>query len=82
LKNVSVVGVHWGLLAKHEPETVTSTWEGIFRLVEQGKFRGTVFEGKYKGLADVGRALEDLETRKTWGKVVVDMPEEEERARL
>ena len=74
--------MHWGLLAKHEPETVTSTWEGIFKLVEQRKFRGTVFEGKYKGLADVGRALEDLETRKTWGKVVVDMPEEEERARL
>ncbi|KAF8538953.1 hypothetical protein BDD12DRAFT_840005 [Trichophaea hybrida] len=82
LKNVSVVGIHWGMFEKHEPETVTSTWEGIFKLVEQGKFKGTVFSGEYRGLADVGRALQDLEKRKTWGKVVVDIPEEEERARL
>ncbi|CCX17475.1 Similar to Quinone oxidoreductase-like protein 2 homolog; acc. no. A7RK30 [Pyronema omphalodes CBS 100304] len=82
LKNVSVVGIHWGMYAKNEPEMVPITWKGIFDLIKQGKFRGTVFSGQYTGLKEMARALEDLETRKTWGKVVVDVPEEEEKARL
>jgi NADPH2:quinone reductase len=70
------------MYAKNEPEMVPITWKGIFDLIKQGKFRGTVFSGQYTGLKEMARALEDLETRKTWGKVVVDVPEEEEKARL
>lgn len=83
LKNVSIVGLHWGMYAKNEPAVVGETWDGIFELVKQGKFRGTVFDGKvFRGLGSVGEALEWLGSRKTWGKVVVEVGEEEERARL
>ncbi|KAA8909519.1 NADPH2:quinone reductase [Sphaerosporella brunnea] len=85
LKNVSVVGIHWGLYATREPETVTTTWEGIFELVRKGQFKGTVFDGEtFKGLKEVGRALQWLEGRRTWGKVVVEVDDEDEekKARL
>jgi len=83
LKNVSVMGIHWGMYAKKEPQTVQTTWDGIFKLVKEGKFRGTVFDGEiFMGLGEIGRALEWLEGRKTWGKVVVEVDDEDDKAKL
>lgn len=78
LKNVSVVGLHWGMYAKEEVETVEEVWRGLYRLMEEGKFRSTVFNDRsFCGLEDVGGALGMLGKRETWGKVVVEVPEEE-----
>ncbi|TVY15892.1 Quinone oxidoreductase-like protein 2-like, partial [Lachnellula arida] len=77
LKNISLVGLHWGAYAIHEPEKIAEVWEGIFRLIAEGKFRGTVFTDKeFVGLESVGEALEALGSRETWGKVVVKVPQE------
>jgi NADPH2:quinone reductase len=77
LKNISVVGLHWGQYAVHEPETVEVVWNGLFELMEKGKFRGTVYNDKeYVGLEAVPEALESLGSRGTWGKVVVKVPQE------
>ena len=77
LKNISVVGLHWGQYAVHEPETVETVWEGLFELMAQGKFRGTVYtDREYVGLESVPEALESLGSRGTWGKVVVKVPQE------
>lgn len=72
LKNVSLVGLHWGQYANFEPETVDVVWRGIFELVAQGKYRGTAFKDEsFVGLESVPRALRALGGRETWGKVVV-----------
>ena len=76
LKNVAVVGLHWGAYVQYDPATIVRVWEGLFELIRQGKFRSTVFEEKFDGLGDVGRALAWLEGKKTWGKAVVDVEEE------
>lgn len=74
LKNVSIVGLHWGQYAKFETETVGVVWRGIFDLVRQGKFRGTAFKDEsFVGLESVPRALQALGGRETWGKVVVNI---------
>ncbi|KAJ5326140.1 uncharacterized protein N7506_009242 [Penicillium brevicompactum] len=74
LKNVSIVGLHWGQYAKFETETVGDVWKGIFDLVKQGKFRGTSFKDEsFVGLESVPRALKALGGRETWGKVVVNV---------
>lgn len=68
------------MYAKFEPHVVDDVWNGIFKLIAEKKFRGTVWDGgkNYKnGLADVGRALEALGARKTWGKVVLDVESDE-----
>ncbi|KAI5781843.1 hypothetical protein EDC01DRAFT_694001 [Geopyxis carbonaria] len=84
LKNVSIVGLHWGVYSKREDEreTVAGVWRGLEEMMQKGTFKPTVFDGVYKGLESVGQALEDLGARKTWGKVVVDVQEAGEKSRL
>lgn len=70
LKNISIVGIHWGVYSINEPETVGVVWDGLFKLMREGKFRGTVYTDKeYVGLESVGEALKSLGSRGTWGKV-------------
>lgn len=79
LKNISIVGIHWGVYSTKEPDTVEKVWEGLFELMESGKFKGTVFTDKeFVGLEKVGEALAALGRRDTWGKVVVKVPQEGE----
>ena len=75
LKNVSLIGLHWGMYAREEPETVEEVWKGLFRLMEEGKFKSTVYkDDDFIGLETVAGALEMLGRRDTWGKVVVRVP--------
>ncbi|KAI1647100.1 NAD(P)-binding protein [Daldinia loculata] len=77
LKNISLVGIHWGAWAKFQKEGIPVVWNGINKLVEQGKFKGTVFSDKeFVGLESVPDALVALGGRETWGKVVVKIPQE------
>lgn len=77
LKNVSVVGLHWGMYATMEPEMVEVVWDGLFKLMEEGKYKGTVFsDQEYVGLESVPAALKALGGRESWGKVVVKVPQE------
>lgn len=77
LKNVSVVGLHWGMYATYEPETVEKVWDALTEMMESGKFKGTCFtDREFVGLETVPAALEALGSRESWGKVVVKVPEE------
>ncbi|KAL3472423.1 hypothetical protein BJX99DRAFT_235515 [Aspergillus californicus] len=72
LKNVSIVGLHWGQYARFEKEAVDLVWKGIFDLIAQRKFKGTAFtDESFVGLESVPKALQALGGRETWGKVVV-----------
>lgn len=79
LKNISVVGLHWGAYTTNEPEAIKGVWDGLFELMETGRFKGTCFTDKeYVGLESVPEALQALGARDTWGKVVVKVPQEGE----
>ncbi|KAI0870441.1 hypothetical protein GGS24DRAFT_103195 [Hypoxylon argillaceum] len=76
LKNIALVGIHWGAYAKFERGSIPVVWEGIGKLIEQGKFKGTVFtDKKFVGLETIPDALIALGGRETWGKVVVKIPQ-------
>ena len=78
LKNISVMGLHWGAYATNEPEAIKEVWDGLFNLMETGRFKGTCFTDKeYSGLETVPAALQALGARDTWGKVVVKVPQED-----
>jgi NADPH2:quinone reductase len=80
LKNVSLVGLHWGQYANFETKTVGVVWKGIFDLIAQGKFKGITFKDEtFVGLDSVPRALKALGSRDTWGKVVVKVIDEKSR---
>ncbi|KAI4718177.1 zinc-binding alcohol dehydrogenase-like protein [Aureobasidium sp. EXF-10727] len=77
LKNVSVMGLHWGAYATNEPEMIEVVWKGLFDLMDSGKFRGTCYTDKdFVGLETIPEALKALGARDTWGKVVVKVPQE------
>jgi len=78
LKNVSIVGLHWGMYAVEEPKTVETVWKGLEDMIAEGKFRPTVFtDRQFVGLDSVGDALNMLGSRGTWGKVVVKVPQDQ-----
>ncbi|THY79159.1 hypothetical protein D6C86_00073 [Aureobasidium pullulans] len=67
LKNVSVMGLHWGAYAINEPEMIEVVWKGLFDLMESGKFRGTCYTDKeFVGLETIPEALKALGARDTW----------------
>ncbi|EJT80827.1 alcohol dehydrogenase [Gaeumannomyces tritici R3-111a-1] len=79
LKNISIVGIHWGAYTINEPAAITEVWNGIRDLIRQGKFRGTEFTDKeFVGLEAVPAALQALGGRETWGKVIITVPQGDE----
>ena len=77
LKNVSLVGLHWGAYTREGPETIEEVWRCLFRLIDEGKFKGTVYSDRtFSGLESVGEALGMLGRRETWGKVVISVPQD------
>lgn len=76
LKNISLVGIHWGQYAFHEKESIAVVWKGINKLIEQGTFKGTVYTDKeFVGLDSIPEALIALGGRESWGKVVIKVPQ-------
>ncbi|RUS34290.1 chaperonin 10-like protein [Jimgerdemannia flammicorona] len=69
LKNISLVGVHWGAYVPNEPERIPEVWDGLFRMFANGTFRPVVYERVYD-IAEIPEALDAIGTRKTYGKVV------------
>ncbi|CAE7099868.1 unnamed protein product [Rhizoctonia solani] len=73
LKNISIVGIHWGAYMKNDVDHVPSVWKALFELFESGKVKPIVFSEVYQGLEQVSAGLEALEQRKTWGKAIVQI---------
>jgi NADPH:quinone reductase len=70
LKNIAVVGLHWGAYAKYEPERIPETMQALLALQEKGAIRPEIYR-RYP-LARAGEALAALGSRGTWGKVVLE----------
>ncbi|KAL2211697.1 NAD(P)-binding protein [Sarocladium strictum] len=80
LKNISLVGIHWGAYTKNEPEMQAKVWRSLLELMNAGKFRGTVYKDEsFVGLDRVKDALVALGSRGTWGKVVIDVLEDKSK---
>ena len=69
LKNIAVMGLHWGAHAAKDPTRIPQTFAALFELQRAGRIRPVIF-ASYP-LEEVPVALEALGGRKTWGKVIV-----------
>jgi len=69
LKNIAIVGLHWGAYAFNEPERIPETFDALFKLYERGAVKPVIF--KSYALEEVPTALAALGARQTYGKVVV-----------
>jgi NADPH2:quinone reductase len=69
LKNISLVGLHWGAHAMYEPARIGETFDALFALLAEGKIRPLVY--RTYGLDELPEALAALGSRRSWGKVIV-----------
>jgi NADPH2:quinone reductase len=69
LKNISLVGLHWGAHASKEPQKIPQVFEALIRLYEEGRIRPVIY--KSYSLEELPEALAALGGRRTYGKVVV-----------
>ena len=69
LKNIAVVGLHWGAYGVKQPEVVRETFDALARLYEEGKIAPVVYRSY--PLEAVPDALEALASRRTYGKVII-----------
>ncbi|TCD71204.1 hypothetical protein EIP91_011682 [Steccherinum ochraceum] len=79
LKNISVVGIHWGAYAKHEREHMPVVWQNLLKLIAFGSAKPVVYTDIYP-LEKYAAGLKDLEDRKTWGKAVIRVREDDTHA--
>jgi NADPH2:quinone reductase len=69
LNNVDVRGVGWGAYAMARPGYMQQQWAELVPMMESGVVRPPV--GTTYALEEFGRALVDMEERRTLGKSVV-----------
>lgn len=72
LKNYSIVGVHWGASIMRDPDSLGRQMTEILALAETGAVDPPLYP-PYP-FDDAAQALQDLADRKTYGKVVVEVP--------
>ncbi|PFH51492.1 hypothetical protein AMATHDRAFT_142267 [Amanita thiersii Skay4041] len=81
LKNISIMGLHWGAYSIHDQERVRQVWTGLLELLASGKIHPVVY-GKVYPLEDISEGLAAIERRETWGKAVIKVQEDLAKARM
>ncbi|KAI0780315.1 alcohol dehydrogenase [Fomes fomentarius] len=74
LKNISIVGIHWGAYTKIEPARVPVVWKELLDLFSSGRAKPIVYPETFP-LERTADGLAAIEQRKTWGKVIVHIRE-------
>src|SRR5436190_51396 len=69
LKNISIVGVHWGLYSERDPVIVRRWMVELLKLAEAGQLKPVV--SKTFPLREATRALAAIASRESYGKVVL-----------
>ncbi|THH18963.1 hypothetical protein EW146_g2113 [Bondarzewia mesenterica] len=74
LKNISLVGVHWGSYLSKDPEHVSEVWKALLEMLVSKRVSPVIYSQTYT-LDTLVQGLNDLEKRKTWGKAIVRVRE-------
>jgi NADPH2:quinone reductase len=69
LKNIAIVGLHWGAHAVKEPKKIPQAMEALFGLYRERKIRPVIY--RTFPLDELPAALAALGGRQTYGKVIV-----------
>ncbi len=72
LKNISLVGLHWGAYQQKDPAQVPKAMAALFALYEAGKLPVQI--GGYYPLKRAADALADIASRRAQGKIVLTIP--------
>jgi NADPH2:quinone reductase len=76
LKNISIMGVHWGLYTDKEPSRIPVVWKELLALFSSGRIKPVIYSTVYP-LESAMSGLDALERRETWGKAIVRIRDED-----
>ena len=71
LKNMSVIGLWWGNYRLHNPQLIEETQERLYQMYADGAVKPVIHSSL--GFTDLPVALELLENRKSYGKVILTL---------
>jgi NADPH:quinone reductase len=69
LKNIAVVGLHWGAYRQHDPGRIPQAMDALFDLYNKGKLRPVV--SSTWPLRQAAAALDEIASRRSVGKVLL-----------
>ena len=69
LKNIAIVGLHWGAYRQNDPEKIPQAMAALFAMYERGAVTPVV--SSTYALADAAQALDEIASRRSIGKVVL-----------
>ena len=69
LKNIAIIGLHWGAYRQHDPEKIPQAMEALFAMYDRGAVKPVV--ASTYPLAAAAAALDEIASRKSVGKVVL-----------
>ncbi|RDB16964.1 Quinone oxidoreductase-like protein 2 [Hypsizygus marmoreus] len=75
LKNISLVGLHWGAYSRFEKERVPVVWKALLDLFASGRVQPVTYAEVFP-LEKLSDGLGAIERRETWGKAIVRVREE------
>lgn len=75
LKNISLVGLHWGPYQVHDLNRVSVVWKELLALFSSGRAKPVNYTQVYP-LERLTDGLAALERRETWGKTIVRVRDE------
>lgn len=75
LKNVSLVGLHWGAYTQKEPSRIPVVWKELLDMFASGTVQPVTYTETWP-LEKLSEGLGALERRETWGKAVIRVREE------
>ncbi|KAL1929682.1 hypothetical protein VTP01DRAFT_1820 [Rhizomucor pusillus] len=78
LKNISIVGVHWGAYAKNEVKSIPKVWKALFELFESGKVKPALYHKVYQ-LSTIPQGMNAINNRETYAKVVATVDSRESK---
>ncbi|KAF6760271.1 alcohol dehydrogenase [Ephemerocybe angulata] len=76
LKNISLVGLHWGAYTQKEATRIPVVWKELLDLFASGRVKPVTYTQTWP-LERLAEGLGALERRETWGKAVVKVKEDD-----
>jgi NADPH2:quinone reductase len=69
LKNIAVIGLHWGAYRQHDPKRIPQAMAALFELYERGAVRPVI--SSVRPLHEAALALDEIASRQSTGKVLL-----------
>ena len=69
---MSVIGLWWGNYRLHNPQLIEETQEQLYQMYEEEEIKPVIHSSL--SFKDLQLALELIESRKSYGKIVITVP--------